>query len=58
MEINEEQLNALKELCGSAKICKKCKDKNKLCFYKKSVFRVAQLVYKRRVKKGLIDEHC
>lgn len=49
IETYEEQL---KQVCSACKREEKCKDKNKICMFKKYVFLMSKRVYKRRVKKG------
>lgn len=56
MKPNDEQLQMLKQLCSTCRRESKCKDHNKYCFAKSRTFLIARMVYKKRVKKGLIVE--
>ena len=52
----EDYLEQLKQLCESCKTSKRCKDKDKVCVLKKSVFTLAKFKLKRREKVGVKDE--
>lgn len=56
MKPNDEQLVELRRICDVCKRQHKCKDNTKFCLAKKLAWNYARVVYKRRVKKGLVNE--
>lgn len=48
----DDHIYELQGVCASCKRFDKCKDKQKLCWTKKMVFRIAVVEYKKRVKRG------
>lgn len=57
MKPNDEQLVELCRLCDVCKCQHKCKHQTKFCLAKKLAWNYARTVYKRRVKKGLVNEN-
>lgn len=49
----EDYKDQLKGVCDSCKSSKRCKDHDKICFFKKSVFTLAKYTLKRREKVGV-----
>ena len=49
----EDYSEQLKQLCSSCKSSKRCKDKDKLCILKRSVWTIAKIKLKRREKVGV-----
>lgn len=49
----EDYLSDLKGCCATCKSSKRCKDKDKICLLKRSVFTVAKFTLKRREKVGV-----
>lgn len=52
----EDYLEQLKQLCATCKSAKRCKDKDKVCILKKSVWTLAKFKLKRREKVGVNNE--
>ena len=49
----EDYLDDLKPLCEKCKSSKRCKDKDMICVFKKSVFTLGKFLLKRREKVGV-----
>lgn len=50
----EDYINELNVFCANCNARFRCKDRTKLCFRKKLIFRISKHEYQRRVKKGEI----
>ena len=50
----KDYLSQLEQLCDSCKSAERCKDKTRICAFKKLAFVMAKRKYERDLKKGLI----
>lgn len=47
---SDEEMEILKGLCDRFHLCRKCKNKNQLCFLKRRAYKIALKVHKAREK--------